>query len=207
MRVCFAGCTINISGGDLNDIQPLIIQPGLPVFIYPEDKAGIVYLADRQEIEIYCTSDFVVPPGAGNSRIAKCVDGNLFEVNGVHYSFKQFSCRSQAAHSARRSGKSCFNGASLIEIGFELGNRFAKVLEVCHSEVTEETHYAKFQLTPATQGFATQSFNKKLLLISFFFKATKGHFHDRLLSRAGSLMERTSMRFILELCSEKQSLG
>lgn len=53
---------------------------------------------------------------------------------------------------ARKTGRSCFNGAALVEIGFDLGNRFPKVLEVCHDEVTEETYYAKYKLTPASEG-------------------------------------------------------
>lgn len=122
-------------------------------FIYPEDRTGIVYLADEQEIEIYCTSGFAVPADVlGNSALAKCVDGNLFEVKSVVHTFKDFTCNGQAFHTARKSGKHCFNGAALVEIGFDLGNRFPKVLEVCHDEVTEETYYAKFQLTPATEG-------------------------------------------------------
>lgn len=124
----------------------------MPVFIFPQDRSGIVYLDDNEEIEIYCTSGFTVPEDVANSAIAKCVDGNLFEVNGSPYTFKSFTCRSQPFHTARRTGRTCYNGASRIEMGFDLGNRFPAVLEVCHDEVTEETHYAKYQLTPAAQG-------------------------------------------------------
>lgn len=137
----------------MSEVQPLILKPGMPAFIYPEDRTGIVYLADSQEIEIYCTSGFAVPADVlGNSALAKCVDGNLFEVKSVAHSFKNFTCNGQAFHTARKTGKSCFNGGALVEIGFDLGNRFPKVLEVCHDEITEETYYAKFQLTPATEG-------------------------------------------------------
>jgi hypothetical protein len=149
--VALAGCTINING-DLSDIQPLIIKPGSSAFVYPKDRTGIVYLSDNEEIEIYCTSGFTYPDTISYSAIAKCVDGNLFEVNNVAHSFKNFTCKSQAFHIARKTGRRCFNNAALLEIGFDLGNRFAKVLEVCHDEVTEETYYAKFQLTPASEG-------------------------------------------------------
>lgn len=131
----------------------MIIKPGTSAFVYPEDSAGIVFLADNQEVEIHCTSGFVVPAGAGNSAIAKCVDGNLFSVRDIAYSFKDFTCVGQAYHIARKTQKSCFNGAAQVEIGFDLGSRFLKVLEVCHDEVTEETYYAKYQLTPASEGW------------------------------------------------------
>lgn len=59
-----------------------------------------------------------------------------------------------------RLSSKCFNNAAHVEIGFELGitsttltTRFLKVLEVCHDEVTEETYFAKYQLTPASSGW------------------------------------------------------
>jgi hypothetical protein len=146
-----AGCTINVNG-DLSDPQPLIIKPGTSAFIYPEDKTGIVYLNDSEEIEIYCTSGLKVPSGVGNSAIVKCVEGNHFAVDNVDYSFKNFTCNSIPTHTTRKSGGKCFNDAIRVEIGFDLGNRFLKVLEVCHDEVTEVTYFAKYQLTPASEG-------------------------------------------------------
>lgn len=146
-----AGCTINVNG-DLADPQPLIIKPGTAAFLYPEDRTGIIYLDDEQEVEIYCTSGFRVPEGVGNSAIAKCVDGNLFEVNGTPYTFIEFTCNSIPFHTTRKTGQKCYNDAIKVDIGFDLGDRFAKVLEVCHDEETEVTYYAKYQLTPASEG-------------------------------------------------------
>lgn len=136
----------------MSDTQPLIIKPGTSAFIYPEDRAGIVYLAASQEVEIYCTNGLKVPSGLGNSAIAKCADENLFEVNQVPYSFKDFACNSVPYHTTRKTGGKCFNDATQVEIGFDLGDRFLKVLEVCHDEITEETYFAKYQLTPASEG-------------------------------------------------------
>lgn len=149
--VALAGCTINVNE-DLSDPQPLIIKPGTSDFLYPEDKTGIVYLADGDSVEVYCTSAFKVPEGVGNSVIAQCVDGNLFEVNGASYTFKEFSCTSIPYHTTRKTGGKCFNDAIMVDIGFDLGDRFLKVLEVCHDQVTEETYFAKYQLTPASEG-------------------------------------------------------
>lgn len=146
-----SGCTINVNV-DLSEPQPLLIKPRAAAFVYPEDKTGIVYLDDGEEIEIYCSDRLVTPTEAGNSAIVRCVDGNQFEFEGVPYSFKNFTCNSYPFHTTRKVGGKCFNEATTVEIGFDLGNRFVKVLEVCHDEVTEETYFAKFQLTPASEG-------------------------------------------------------
>lgn len=146
-----AGCSINVNG-DLSDPQPLLIKPGTSTFIYPEDRAGIVYLDDNQEIEIYCTSGLRVPAGVGNSAIAKCINGNMFEVAGTLYSFRNFTCNSIPFHTTRKTTTRCFNGGIKIDIGFDLGTRFLKVLDVCHDESSEETYFAKYQLTPASEG-------------------------------------------------------
>lgn len=146
-----SGCTINVNA-DLSDPQPLIIKPRTAAFWYPLDKTGIVNLADGEEVEVYCTSGFRIPAGVENSVLAKCVDGNLFEVYGTAYNFINFTCNSIPYHTTRKTGTKCFNNATKVEIGFDLENRFLKVLEVCHDEVVEETYFAKYQLTPASEG-------------------------------------------------------
>lgn len=146
-----SGCSINVNA-DLADPQPLIIKPRTAAFLYPLDKTGIAYLADGEEVEVYCTSGFRIPAGVGNSVLAKCVDGNLFEYNEIAYNFINFTCNSIPYHTTRTTGAKCYNDATKVEIGFDLGNRFLKVLDVCHDEVTEETYFAKYQLTPASEG-------------------------------------------------------
>lgn len=134
------------------DPQPLIVWPGTSAFVYPQDKTGIVYIGTGQEVELYCTAGLKVPADIGNSAIAKCVDKNVYEVNGIPYTFKDFTCKSIPYHTARKTGGKCYNNAAQVEIGFDLGTRFLKVLDVCFDEVTEETYYAKYQLTTASAG-------------------------------------------------------
>lgn len=157
--LCLPGCTINVNE-DLSDAQPLIIKPRTAAFVYPKDRTGIVYLDDDQEIEIYCTSGLKVPAGiVGNSTIAKCSAGNLFAIEGTLYSFKDIACNSIPFHTTRHVGNRCFNNAKVIQVGFDLGDRFLKVFDVCHDETSEETYYAKYRLTPASQGMC--SFERK----------------------------------------------
>jgi hypothetical protein len=136
----------------LSEPQPLVIKSGTSAILHPEDKSGIVYLDINQEIEIYCTGELSVPVGVGNSAIAKCIEGNLFKVKSSPYSFTNFTCKTIPYHTARKTGRKCFNDAAQVEIGFDLGNRFVKVFEVCHDEKSEETYFAKHRLTPASEG-------------------------------------------------------
>lgn len=78
--------------------------------------------------------------------------GSNFEVDGIFYNFIEFTCNSLPYHTTRKTGSKCFNDAAIIEIGFDLGDRFLKVLDVCHDEVTEENYFAKYRLTPASEG-------------------------------------------------------
>lgn len=99
------GCTINVNK-DLADPQPLIVRPGTSAFVYPEDKTGIINLEKDQEVEIYCTATgFKIPEGAGNSVIAKCIEGTYFEVSGMAYTFKDFTCKTIPYHIARKTGR------------------------------------------------------------------------------------------------------
>lgn len=162
------GCSINING-DLSDPQPLLIKPGTSAFLYPNNRTGIVYLDFEEEIEIYCTgSGLKIPAGAGNSAVVKCVEGNLFEFNGTSFSFINFSCNVIPYHTTRKTGGRCFNNGTSVEVGFDLENRFLKVFEVCHDEVSEETYYAKYQLTPASEGSFDGSSFKGKIIFNFF---------------------------------------
>jgi len=111
-----------------------------------------VYLNHGEAIEVYCTSGFASPSTEQKSLLATCADDNQFQVDGVAYSFIDLRCITIPYHTARATGYTCFNGASLVEIGFDAGDRFFKVLEVCHDTTTEETYYAKYRLTPAIAG-------------------------------------------------------
>lgn len=204
IRLCSAGCSINVNG-DLSEPQPLLIKPGTAAFVYPEDKTGIIYLDDKQEIELYCSSGLNVPSSAGNSVQAKCIDGNLFEVDGISYSFSNFTCNSYPYHTTRKTTSRCFNDAIMIDIGFDLGERFLKVFEVCHDESTEETYFARYQLTPASEGFYRCFLSMKKIHLKFNLnsKAIRDRFPDRRSSLAATLTERTSTRCTHELYNGK----
>jgi hypothetical protein len=129
------------------------LKPSTSTLFHPTTKDGIIRLSDGQQIELYCSSGFAAPSGAGNSIMATCTSGNQFSFNGNRYSFSTFACTTFTEHSARKSGARCYNNGYIIEHGFPVGSRFVKVYDSCHDEVTEANYYTIFKFTPASDGY------------------------------------------------------
>jgi hypothetical protein len=151
--------------------------------VYPADKSGIIHLELGQEVEIRCTDSFQIPDGVGAVAMAKCVEGNQFQVNGVAYNFIDFACLKIPYHTARKTGASCYNNAAQVEIGFDLGTKFLKVFEVCHDEITEETYYAKYYFTPASGGYQSGFPRPSFMTGSFFNKKDVDKLYTRVTQR------------------------
>ncbi|KAG5680887.1 hypothetical protein PVAND_010366 [Polypedilum vanderplanki] len=148
-----AACTINVNG-DLGDPQPLLIRPGSTQFFNPQGTDGIIHLNDNQQLELYCSSGFASPAGiATNSITVTCTSGNRFSYNSIAYYFNNYYCSAYPAHKARKTGGRCYNNGYEVEIGFEVGTRFLRIMTVCHNEIVEENYYAKYKLTPANVGY------------------------------------------------------
>ena len=158
----------------------MLLQPGLSKIFYPTDKRGILELEIGQEIELVCTKGFSSPVVAETSINVKCAADNKFTVNGIAYLFNEFYCKAYPVSIPRKTGNSCYNGAAEIEIGFDLTTRFIRTILVCHDLVKEETHYVKYVLTPANDGFQT-GFPRPVFITGGFFG---GKNVDALYSRA-----------------------
>lgn len=142
-----APCQINVNGG-LEEPQPLILQPGTSNFLYPNSTSGIVQVNEGAQVELYCSDSFA-QIGAQSITI-RCEGGTKWTYNGASYDFKYFNCRNYPFHVAKRSGKTCFEGATVINVGFEVtGSRFIPVYDVCFDEKLERTHYVTHFFTPA----------------------------------------------------------
>jgi hypothetical protein len=108
------------------------------------------------EIELFCSAGFSHPSAvAGSSRLVRISCGR--------FRSEDFECRKQPFHSARRrTDKRCFNNATFVDVGFEIGERFVIVLSLCHDELLQTTHYAQYRLTPgnvaAQRGVKRPSF-------------------------------------------------
>lgn len=161
-------CQIDIAK-DLGSPQPLYLRPGTTEFFHPTDRSGIVTMEKSQQMELFCTNGFSRPPGIeANSLSISCAHGSQFRLNGRLYNFNEFACRKYPYHTVQRQATRCFNNGVLVDIGFQLEDRFVKVMTVCHDMSTEQTYYAKYRLTPASVA-AQQGFNRPKFLQSEFF--------------------------------------
>lgn len=141
---------IRISFYSLIRIQ---IRPGTSEFFNPTGRYGIISLNENEQIELYCSSGFSSPGGAGNTVIATCASGNQFLYNNARYYFNQFYCTNFPAHTARKSGARCYNNGYIVQHGFVVGSRFLNVFDSCFDEIREEALYSHYQLKPENDGF------------------------------------------------------
>lgn len=96
----------------------------------------------------------------------------LADFSIVFHSKDNFKCRKHPRHSARRqqfSKARCYNNGSLVDIGFQVGDkRFLKVMTVCHDPKRQQTYYAKYLLTPANIA-AQRAIKRPSFIQSDFF--------------------------------------
>lgn len=135
-------CTINVNGG-LGEPQPLIISPGTTDWILPQGRNGIIPLNTGDVIELFCTT----------SVMATCQSNGQFLIEGVSMDFVNFTCPSYPSHSARRSGRTCYGGATVIEVGYAVDTRFLTTMDICHDEINEATLYSHYHMSEANDGF------------------------------------------------------
>jgi hypothetical protein len=138
--------------------QPLLLKPGTSEIFYPTGRDGVIRMNDGQQIELYCSSGFQSPSGAGNTIMASCTTGNQFLFNGIRYNFVTFACTGFVAHTARKSGARCYNNGYVVQHGFPVDSRFVNVYDSCHDEVTEANYYTTYKFTPANDGFQNSMF-------------------------------------------------
>ncbi|XP_050090538.1 uncharacterized protein LOC126574394 [Anopheles aquasalis] len=146
-------CSVRMTG-DLPRPQPLILQPGTDQFRYPATDNGLLQLNAGETLELACQQGFALFPGK-NTITVSCVLNDQFNYDSQMYPFRDFACTENWLSTARRTAQRCFNGATIVQIGFQLGGRFPSFLEVCHDEVTFDNHYVVHEFIPANAGFQT----------------------------------------------------
>ena len=108
----------------------------------------------NEQMELFCSNGFVSPFRVGINLITiSCSISNRFSANGILYKFSDFNCRNFVEHTTIRTNISCYNGGTLIDIGFHVENRFMKIISICHNELREQSYYSKYQLTPMSIAF------------------------------------------------------
>jgi DNA/RNA non-specific endonuclease len=140
---------------DLGNPQPLFIRPGTNQFFHPSDRRGIIEMSMNEQMELFCTNGFATPGGIEENLIQiSCLSGVRFQFNGIFYNLNEFSCRNWPTSVAQRrvTITRCFNQGTIIDVGFQVENRFFRVFSSCHNPVFEENYYTQYQLTPASDG-------------------------------------------------------
>jgi hypothetical protein len=137
----------------LPEPQPLYIWPDTEEFIYASDIDGISHIARGDSVDFFCSSGFSTPGLNTNLITAQCLFGKTYVYNGQQFHISNFVCNSYPYHIAQRTNETCYGGARLVRIGFEVGTRFLRVMDVCFDELLERTHYVKYELIPANTKF------------------------------------------------------
>lgn len=150
-----ASIACNFDINQLGSPQPLFIRPGTEQFFHPSDRRGIFQLTVNQEIELFCTTGFTVPGGlVYNSIVIACFSDTVFTYNGIFYNINEFACRAWPTSVAQRRATTaqCFNQSTIVDVGFQVNNRFLKVFSACHNEYLEQNYYTEYELTPSSDG-------------------------------------------------------
>lgn len=148
------GCQVDINL-NLANPQPLFIRPGTEQIFHPNDRRGIIEMSASQEMELFCTNGFATPSGlTGNLIRISCSSGTRFFLNGIFYNFNEFTCRNWPTSVAQRriTTTRCFNQSSIIDVGFQVKNRFLTVFSACHNPRSEQNYYTEYRLTPTSDG-------------------------------------------------------
>lgn len=165
------GCVININK-DLSTTQPLLIVPGQTNFFLPQNKFGEIFLQPHEEVELFCTRNFLFPETTANSIVVSCMENDIVLYNKVPIHFKSIKCSSHAYHTTRPTHQSCYNQSDLIQIGFNLtSERFLDIIDVCFDSAAETTLYTHHIQMPQNIGHQ-RSVPRPHFIRGPFFKRT-----------------------------------
>ncbi|XP_055600111.1 uncharacterized protein LOC129749206 [Uranotaenia lowii] len=147
-----SACSLNINN-QLPQPQPLFLIPDTEQFRYPASNDRILSLNAGETIELACENGFNLFPEK-HSIIVSCVLNQFFNHDSRMYQFSELSCTNNWFSKARRTNVSCEIGASIVELGFDMGNdRFPKIMDICHNENTFENHWIKHEFHRAHAGY------------------------------------------------------
>lgn len=128
--------------------SPVMIDPRINNFIRTADTNGNVAMTTNQQLRFACpgSGNFIRVRGTGaQERVATCVTGQTFLMDGIQYNLNQLNCQAWPSSQHSTVG-TCLGSRSLINVGFTLSIGFIPVLQVCHDTQTHRTHYTEFTM-------------------------------------------------------------
>lgn len=126
-------------------------------FLEPEGTNDTIVIGKDHKVILYCSQGFTFSPL--HRLDAVCLGRNRYgiqQANGLMKTIFDLKCNGLPEHKAVKKG-TCDNGnATAIDIGFEIDEiGLLPVMEICHNEREQRTHYVRFVLKPSnylTQG-------------------------------------------------------
>lgn len=176
-----AACQIDINS-HTGSPQPLYIRPNTQEFFHPSDRRGLIELNVNQQIEMFCVQ-FNSPVDASGLIVAECVGGTTFRFNGILYDFRDFSCRNWPVSIAVRTTQRCYNNAVIVNVGFQVNERFLRVYTSCHDTILETNHYTQYQLTPRSDANQRSVTRPSWRQLDFFPGKNVDNLHTRVTQR------------------------
>lgn len=132
---------------------PVMIHQDGNKYLEPEGNSGAIYLKKNDKVILYCSGGFIF--SAKHQRLdAKCLGSNKYQMEQIPNPTRtlfELKCNGLPQHTTKRNGK-CLGKkrkefGTNVQIGFQVdGLAFLPVMEVCHDEKLEKTHYSKFRL-------------------------------------------------------------
>lgn len=144
-------CTIDIHTQTASP-QPVLLRPGVPQFFHPANRQGQIQMTANQNMELWCSGPWTNFPGAPNLITASCVSGQTFRYAGSNFNFNQFRCNAWPQWTTRRSTTSCFGNGILVDVGYQVGNRWLQVYQSCHDLVLETNWFTFYRFTPISDA-------------------------------------------------------
>ncbi|KAG5676221.1 hypothetical protein PVAND_006070 [Polypedilum vanderplanki] len=176
-----AACQVDINS-DTGSPQPLYIRPGTQEFFHPSDRRGLIELNVNQQIELFCVQ-FNSPINVSGLITAECFEGTTFRFNGILYDFRDFSCSNWPVSIAVRTTQRCYNNAIIVNVGFQVNERFLRVYTSCHNTVLETNHYTHYQLTPRSDSNQRSVTRPSWRQLDFFPGKNVDNLHTRVTQR------------------------
>lgn len=137
------GCAIDLEENDpehppfVVNTADQILQPVL------DGDARVLNVPTGEKVTLACPGKRNVLKETGTQvASATCVSGTSFLVGNYKTpkTFSSLTCTSNVEDTAREVGE-CYGGATLVEIGWEIGTKFINQLTVCHDKISANTLY------------------------------------------------------------------
>ncbi|GLV41938.1 uncharacterized protein CBL_00400 [Carabus blaptoides fortunei] len=139
---CTADCNTSVKN-DHDNI--LLIKNGN--ILLPVDSIGTIEVPNNDIIQMACISNPVLPMDKVPIVDAKCIGGDIYEVDSKTYAAKQLTCKTTPPPTELQSGKCLKNLYENVNIGFQVGNTFINQINLCFDNTLKSTLYAEALLS------------------------------------------------------------